>query len=137
MKTPISQDLRERIVAALEAKATYQAVADRFQVSKTTVDKVWQRWRRTGSCAAKPHGGGRQRSLKGHDEALRAAISRQADATLEELCEAMEQAVGVRVSTSTMCRELKRLRLPIKKKITTRANSMNPRSRSSAGAIKR
>lgn len=136
MKTPISQDLRERIVAALEAKATYQTVADRFQVSKTTVDKVWQRWRRTGSCAAKAHAGGRTRSLREHDEALRSIVARQADATLEELCEAVEQAVGVRVSTPTMCRELKRLRLPIKKKITTPTNSTSPRSRSSARATK-
>ena len=122
---------------ALEGKATQPAVAERFQVSKSVVEKVWQRWRQTGSCAAKAHGGGRQRSLKGHDEALRAAVARQADATLEELCEAVEHAVGVRVSTPTMCRELKRLRLPIKKKITTPASSTSPRSSSSGRATER
>ena len=137
MKTPLSQDLRERIVRALEGKATQKAVAARFEVSKSVVEKVWQRWRRTGSCAAKAHGGGRTRSLRGYDEALRAEVARQADQTLEELCGAMEVAVGVRVSTPTMCRELKRLRLPIKKKITTPASSQSPRSRSSARATKR
>lgn len=137
MKKPISQDLRERIVAALEAKATLQAVAERFQVSKSTVEKVWRRWRATGSCAAKPHGGGRQRRLKGHDEALRAAVARQADATLEELCEAMAEVAGVRVSTPTMCRELKRLPLPVKKKTDTPASKTRPRSGSSGRATER
>lgn len=137
MKKPLSQDLRERIVRALQGKATQQAVADRFQVSKSVVEKVWKRWRTTGSCAAKAHGGGRQRSLKAHDDALRAAVAAQADATLEELCEALEHAVSVRVSTSTMCRELKRLRLPVKKKIITPASSTSPRFSSNGRATKR
>ena len=32
----------------------------------TFVEKLWRRWRETGSCAALPHAGGRQRALREH-----------------------------------------------------------------------
>lgn len=132
-----SQDLRERIIAALEAKASQRSVAERFQVSKAFVEKLWRRYRETGSCGALPRGGGRQRSLAGHDEVLRAQVADQSGATLEELCETVAAAVGVRVSAPTMCRELKRLSLPLKKKIVTRVSKTRPRSNESEAATKR
>ena len=55
-----SQDLRERIIAALEANEQSQPeIAERFGVSVSTVEKLWKRWRSTGQCAALPHAGGR------------------------------------------------------------------------------
>jgi transposase len=47
-----SQDLRVRIVEALEAHEESQAeIAERYVVSLSFVAKLWQRWRVTGSCA--------------------------------------------------------------------------------------
>lgn len=61
---PYSQHLRECVIAALEAGVETQAeVAERFHVSKSTVEKWWYRWKATDSCAALPYAGGRKRRL--------------------------------------------------------------------------
>jgi transposase len=62
---PYSQDLRDRIIRALEAGSeTPRAIAIRLCVSGVFVEKLWQRWRRTGSSRAKSHAGGRPGALK-------------------------------------------------------------------------
>src|SRR5919199_5399386 len=84
---PYSQDLREKIIRALEAGHTQEEVADRFCVSLSFVEKLWRRWRTTGSCAAQPHRGGRSRSLQSSEAVIRREVSAQPDVTLSELCE--------------------------------------------------
>ena len=112
-----SEDLRERIVEALEAQDESQVeIAARFAVSLSFVEKLWQRWRTSGSCAAQPHAGGRQRSLRGAEAFIRAALAHNPDLTLAALCARVAQAGHRPVSTKTMCLELKRLKLPLKKR---------------------
>src|SRR5919198_4937676 len=111
-----SQDLRERILAALQGgEAPQHAIAERFCVSLSFVEKLWRRFRRSGSGAAKPHAGGKRRALKDHTTFLRRAVETQPEATLEELREWIAAAQGPQVSTATICRELQRLKLPVKK----------------------
>jgi transposase len=111
-----SQDLRERIAAALAAgELSQRAVAERFGVSRPFVERLSRRLRETGSCAALPHAGGRARTLAPYATWLQAEIARQSDVTLAELCERVQQTHGLRVNTSMMCRELQRLDLPRKK----------------------
>jgi len=113
---PYSQDLRDRIITALEAGTeTQHAIAERFCVSGSFVEKLWQRWRRSGSSAAKPHAGGRRGALTDHLERLRTEVAQQPDATLAELRDRVVAAQGPRVSPATICRALQRLRLPRKK----------------------
>ena len=120
---PYSQDLRERILHALQSgEATQRKVAERFCVSLSFVEKLWHRWRDSGSCAAKPHAGGKPRALKGHAELLRSEVAQQPDATLAELRERVA-AKGPQVSPATLCRELQRLQLPIKKSRSTRPSA--------------
>ena len=49
------------------------------------------------------------------EAAIRAAVKAQPDATLQELCERVEQATQIESDPSMMCRELARLKLPRKK----------------------
>jgi transposase len=113
---PYSQDLRDRIITALEAGTeTQRAIAERFCVSGSFVEKLWQRWRGSGSSAAKPHAGGRQGALKDHLELLRTEVAKHPDATLAELRDRVVAAKGPRVSPATICRALQRLRLLRKK----------------------
>jgi transposase len=113
---PYSQDLRERMIRAVEAQEGSQAaIAQRFAVSRSFVEKLWQRWRRTHSCAALPHAGGRQRSLRAAESLLRQAVARNPDVTLAALCERVARHKGIAASTKTMCLEVQRLRLPRKK----------------------
>ena len=117
---PYSQDLRDRIIQALEAgNASQPAIAERFCVSLSFVEKLWQRFRRSGSSAAQPHAGGRRRALTEHTTLLRREVEHQPDATLEELRERIVAAQGPQVSTATICRELQRLKLPVKKSRST------------------
>jgi transposase len=132
---PYSQDLRERVIATLEAGASSQAeVAETFAISKSTVEKWWHRWRHTGRCAASPHAGGMPRSLEGCEAAIRAEVEKQPDVTLAELCMRVAEAEDVEASPSMMCRELQRLRLPRKKSRSTTASGTRRGSRAHAAS---
>ena len=111
-----SQDLRERVANALAAgELSQRAIAERLGVSRRFVERLSARVRDTGSCAARPHAGGRSRTLAPYAAWLRAEVARQPDVTLDELCERVQQTHGVAVSASMMCRELQLLDLPRKK----------------------
>lgn len=127
---PYSQDLRDRIMQALQAgNASQPAIAARFCVSLSFVEKLWQRFRRSGSSAAKPHAGGRRRALIDHTALLRREVEHQPDATLEELRERLAVAQGPQVSAATICRELQRLQLPVKKSRSTHQSATQNASR--------
>lgn len=126
---PYSQDLRERIGRALDTVEHSQPkIAERFGVSLSFVEKLKRRIRDTGSCAALPHAGGRDRTLKDEAERIRAEVAKQADVTLSELCERVEQASGTQSSPSMMGRELQRLQLRRKKSLFTTANGIRRQS---------
>lgn len=111
-----SQDLRERVIQAVESRDGSQVeIAERCGVSVTCVERLWQRWRTTGSCAALPHAGGRPRQLQAWEAESRAAVAADGDIPLAALCEQVVQAGGPTVSRKTMCIELQRLALPRKK----------------------
>ncbi len=96
-----SQDLRERVIAAVRAKKqTLDQIAQTFGVSSATVDNWSRRWRETGRVAALPWAGGVKRSLRDCEVAIRAEVSKQPDATLAELCERVEATTGVHAHAS-------------------------------------
>jgi transposase len=119
-----SQDLRERVIAAVRAKRQSLAqIAQTFGVSEATVDNWARRWRESGGVAALAWAGGVKRHLRECGAAIRAAVRKQPDATLQELCERVEAVTGIRSNPSMMCRELQRLDLPRKKRRSTTANA--------------
>ena len=61
MTRALSDDLRRRVVEAVDAGMSRRAAADRFGVGIATAIRWVDRWRSTGSWAARP-GGGNQRS---------------------------------------------------------------------------
>lgn len=113
----LSLDLRERICAACDEQAeTRQEVADRFKVSRSFVQKLLRR-RKDGSIAAKPRGRGPAPRIGEADRRrLRELVKAKPDATLAELCRSLHEAGGPAVSVPTLCRALKALRLPLKKR---------------------
>src|SRR5512136_798920 len=124
---PYSQDLRKRVITALKAGETQAAVAARFSIHKSTVEKWWYRQRDTGSCAALPHASGPQRTLQACDDVIRAEVKRHPDVTLDELCARVQEERGVSASPSMMCRELQHLGLPRKKKSLHDSQRETPR----------
>src|SRR3954465_2012702 len=85
MTAPLSQDLRERIVRAVESGSSIRQAARRFAVSASAAIKLMQRVRRTGSTAPAKIGGARRPLLEAHADALRAIVLRQTGITLREI----------------------------------------------------
>ena len=114
---PISDDLRRRIIQAIQKnEETQPEIAERFSVSLSTLEKLWRRFRLTGSYLPAPHRGGRKRLLQNDEELIREEVRRQPDITLAELSEKVSLATGKpEVSLMTISEELRRLRLPRKK----------------------
>ena len=95
MVRPYSKDLRERVVAAVASGQTCREVGEQFSVSVASVVKWCQRWRATGSVAAKPMGG-RRLVLLAEREWLLARLTESPDMTLRGLqAELVERGVTV------------------------------------------
>jgi transposase len=101
---------------------TQAEIAERFGVSKSTVEKWWYRWPDTHRCAALPLTHGPERTLQAYDDFLRAEIKQQPDATLAELCKRVAVAHRVIASPSMRSRALQHLKLGRKKRPFTTAN---------------
>ena len=114
---PYSNDLRRRIIERIQENEESQLeIAEHFSVSLSFIEKLWHRFRETGSFEAKPHAGGRERALWDDEELIRAEVKAQSDITLAELAEKVAAVSGKpRVSLMTMSDELRRLKLPRKK----------------------
>ena len=85
MARAYSLDLRERVVAAVAAGESCRSVATTFKVSVASVVKWSQRFRATGSAAAKQMGGHRPYALAGERDWLLARLAEQPDLTLRAL----------------------------------------------------
>ncbi|MDQ2785148.1 MAG: transposase [Chloroflexota bacterium] len=112
-----SEDLRQRIVQAVEDGSSQPVVADRFSVSLNSVKRFVRQWRATGSLVPQPRPG-RPRAIPPDGQAdLVAQFAAIPDATLATYCDQWEAATGVRVSQSTMCRAQQRVGWTRKKRV--------------------
>ena len=121
-----TQELRERIVAAVDRGVPREEVAEVFGVGLSTIKRYLKHRRETGSVAAKPIPGRPPKKLGPLREGLSQQLAAVPDATLEQRCQLWEQSHGERVSPSTMCRTIKRLDWTRKKRPWKPANGMKP-----------
>lgn len=128
-----SLDLRQRIVAAYEEGEDSQPqIAERFQVSASMVHRLLRRYRESGSCEPRAHGGGASAKLTSAQMLqVGQMIEADNDATLKELCEQVTQKLGVKVSRATMGRITQRLNLTRKKRLSTPVNGKPNESKNS------
>jgi len=101
MVRPYSLDLRDRVVARVEAGDSRRKVASVFGVSVSSVVKWALRKRLTGSAAAKPMGRSHKRILSRERAWLLGRIEAEPDVTLRRLLTELA-ARGVRVSYGTI-----------------------------------
>lgn len=115
---PISNDLRRRLIEAIQANDESQPeIAEKFSVALSTLEKLWHRFRTTGSYEALPPAGGRARALEAEEAFIRAEVAAQPDITLAELTGKVRARNNrAAVSLMTMSNELRRLGLPRKKR---------------------
>ena len=122
---PYSDDLRLRVIETIQANELSQVeIAEQFSVSLPFVEKLWHRFRTTGDYRAKTEFvRGPERLLKHDEKLIRELVKKQPDATLDELCRAVAEATNkAKVTTATMCVELQRLKLVLKKSHFTQAS---------------
>jgi transposase len=80
-----SNDLRVRVIQVVEAGAAARAAARQFIIGDSTAIRWVQRWRQTGSVAAKSTKGRSRSPLKQHQEWLLELVRHEPDLTLEEI----------------------------------------------------
>src|ERR1700692_1648808 len=85
MGKPYSEDLRERVVAAIEAGHTRESVAELFRLSLSTVGRLIRRKRETGSIRPDKFGGYKKHALHAHADRVWQLVSEQPDITLLEI----------------------------------------------------
>ena len=104
-----SEDLRLKVLAAVDRRMPRKEVAAVFGVSLASI-KRWLRLRReTGGVEAKPIPGRPPVKSAALGEWLPEHLEGKPDLTLDEHREAFEEARGVRVSAATVSRSIARL----------------------------
>ena len=116
-----SIDLRQKIIEVYENEEISQRqLAKRFRVALSFIVKLIKQYRETGEIAPKPFRGGVKLKLTPEQlESLANLIENNNDATLEELCQLLQEKIGVTVSRATMGRMTQRLKLTVKKNSTS------------------
>ena len=114
-----SEDLRARVLSAVDRGGRVYEIAELFEVSVSYIYKALGRRRATGVATALPKGGRPGRKLDGHLEALLAHVAAHPDATLAELVEWSTTNRGVTVCIATMWATLDALGLTLKKRPAT------------------
>ena len=115
MTAPLSQDLRHRIVVAVEGGSSIRQAAVRYSVSVSAAIKLMRRVRATGSLKPAQIGGYRRPILEPHEGLLRELVEAKSDITLAEIRAELGRRVGVSPDLSTIHHLLRRLGLRHKK----------------------
>lgn len=125
-----SQDLRDRVLAAVDDGRAVREVAPLFRVSIAYIYKALGRRRATGDVTVRPRGGTVPVKLVGHEAALLEHLRTNSDATLAEMRRWLLETRGVQVSVGGLWNGLARLGWTLKKSHNgqrSRTAPMSPR----------
>jgi transposase len=132
---PLSNDLRQRILNAVDNhEGSRRKLAARFGVNTSTITRLLQLRKQTGSFEPRPHGGGAAPTLdqEGLDR-LRGLVAENPDATLE----AHKRSLGISGSIMIVWRALKKLDITVKKKSPHAAERDTPEVRQKRRSFRR
>ena len=126
-----SQDLRKRIIKAVETTGNQTQVATTFQVSRSTVRRLLILEKVDPNLAAKPRPGRQTEIAPENYPALINLLQEHNDSTLAQLCLLWDEHYHQLVSVATMSRLLKRLGWTRKKRVWQPPNAINNTAMSS------
>ena len=105
---PLSSDLRERVVHAVEEGSSRRGAARRFGVSASSAVRWQESYEQEGRVEAKPQGGDRRsHHVEAHAELILSLYEEEPTIFLSELCAALAER-GVATSQSGLSRFFKR-----------------------------
>ena len=104
-----SKDLRLKVLAAVDRGMERKEVARIFGISVPSIKRWLKRRRETGDVEPSPIPGPPATKGAMLEGWLPPQLENEPGLTLEEHCEAFEEALGVKVSTATMSRRISRL----------------------------
>ena len=97
-----SQDLRDRVLGALERDEGPTAIARRDEVSRLWVYRVRQRWEQDGQRHSLHQGGYRVSRIAHKEAQIRQWIAATPDLTLAELSERLAQEEGIQIKVPAL-----------------------------------
>ena len=104
MPSPLSVDLRKRVVAAVSAGASCHQAAARFRVSVASASRWSTRYRQEGHVTPKPSGGDHNsHRIEAHAALILTTYEQRPEISLRELREELANQ-GVEASTSSLSR---------------------------------
>ena len=115
MPHPLSNDLRERVVAYVEAGHSCHEAAAQFATSVSFAVNLMKLWRETGQVEPRPRGGFRHGKLAPHRDFILAAVATRNDITMPELAAELVKAKGVKADPSSLSKFLIACGLSLKK----------------------
>ena len=123
MPSALSVDLRERVIATIEAGSSRRQAAERFGVGKASAIRWHARFRAEGEIAPKPSGGDRSPpAIEAHAETILEICRAHPQIFLRELRDRLAEQ-GVRTSTSGLWRFFGRHGISRKKGLCTQPSS--------------
>lgn len=128
MAKALSEDIRERVVAAVDAGATHREASERFEVSAASVSRWVSLKRSTGAVSPGPAGGDRRSGrIEAHAARILLLHDSRKDITLAEIREELAKA-DVAVSIASVWRFFDRHGLTVKKSRRMRLSRNAPTS---------
>lgn len=109
-----SEDLRKKILEAVEKGMPKSEAARTFGVSRSSIKRYAATLREGISLAPKKHPGSKPKLDESARKLLEADVEERPAITLKDRCRFLEEMVGVSVSESTLSRLLRRMGLPQK-----------------------
>lgn len=117
MAKALSVDLRERVVAAVDAGMSRRAAAERFGVGVSSAIRFVQRSRERGDLTPDKRGGNfRSHRIDAHREFILGLVEAEPDLTLAEIGERLHEACGYRPLPSVVHRFFARHSITRKKR---------------------
>lgn len=116
MTKPLSQDIRSRLVRAVEGGMSRRSAAKRFGVAASTAIKLLDQWLRKGDVAPGRQGGDRRsHRLEAYAEEILELTRVRADVTLAEIAAHLDQRHSIKAAQSSIWRLLDRHGVTFKK----------------------
>lgn len=115
MTKPLDHDLRVRLVAAVDGGMSCRAAARHFDVGDSTVIRLMERYRATGSVEPAQIGGYRPHVLKDERAWILSRVAEEPEVTTRKLADELAER-GIKVSHVSVWNLLKRAEQSHKKR---------------------